>query len=223
MINLPSSPANLVAPSILSADFTRLGDEIRAVEAVGADWVHVDVMDGRYVPNITIGVPVVRSIRKVTALPLDVHLMIEEPDRHIEMFAKAGADIITVHAEACRHLHRVVAQIHDAGVRAGVSLNPATPVEVLREVLGDLDLILIMSVNPGFGGQTFIPHTLEKLHRLSELMQSSATRPLVEVDGGIGPANAGEVRAHGADVLVAGSAVYGADDYGEVIRRLHQA
>ena len=220
MIDLPVAPATLVAPSILSADFSRLGEDINAIAAAGADWVHVDVMDGSFVPNITIGVPVVRSIRPVTTLPLDVHLMIDHPDRHIEAFAKAGADIITVHIEACTHLHRVIAQIHDAGCRAGVSLNPHTPISGLEYVLEDLDMVLIMSVNPGFGGQKFIPSSLDKLRSLSALMDRVGHRALVQVDGGVSPKNSAAVRAAGADVLVAGSAVFGADDYEAVIAKL---
>ena len=220
MISLPAPPANLVAPSILSADFARLGEEINAVAAAGADWIHVDVMDGTFVPNITIGIPVVRSIRPITKLPLDVHLMIEHPERHIEGFAKAGADIIVVHYEACTHLHRVLAQIRDAGARPGVSLNPHTPLDGLEYVLPDLDLVLLMSVNPGFGGQKFIPATLQKLRDLSALMDRLDRRVLVQLDGGVSPKNSAEVRAAGADVLVAGSAVFGSDNYEAVIERL---
>ncbi|MBN1947352.1 MAG: ribulose-phosphate 3-epimerase [Bradymonadales bacterium] len=221
MIDLPQSPARLVAPSILSADFARLGAEIQAVEAGGADWIHVDVMDGRFVPNITIGPPVVRSIRKVTRLPLDVHLMIEQPEQHIAEFVEAGADIVTIHAEACLHLNRIIAQIHQAGARAGVSVNPATGVEVLRWLAADLDLILVMSVNPGFGGQRFLPHTLQKLEELGTLLDSLGHRPLIEVDGGVGPDNAAALYQRKVDVLVAGNAVFRSSDYASVIRRLH--
>lgn len=220
MITLPAPPATLVAPSILSADFSRLGEDITAVVAAGADWIHVDVMDGSFVPNITIGIPVVRSIRPVTDLPLDVHLMIDHPERHVEGFAKAGADIITVHSEACTHLHRVIAQIHDAGCRAGVSLNPHTPITGLEYVLEDLDMVLVMSVNPGFGGQKFISSSLNKLRALSALMDRVGHHVLVQVDGGVSPKNSAEVRSAGADVLVAGSAVFGADDYEAVISEL---
>jgi ribulose-phosphate 3-epimerase len=217
VIELPRPPAKLIAPSILSADFARLGAEIKAVEEVGADWIHVDVMDGAFVPNITIGIPVVKSIRRITDKPLDVHLMIENPGALVEEFAKAGSDVITVHYEACPHLQRNLAQIRAAGARAGVSLNPHTPLEGLRYLLDDLDLILIMSVNPGFGGQSFIPSTYQKLRDLGAMMESQGKRVLVEVDGGCKPANAAELFAAGADVLVAGSAIYKADDYGAVI------
>jgi ribulose-phosphate 3-epimerase len=220
MRDLPKPPARLVAPSILSADFARLGEQIRQIEAAGADWVHVDVMDGRFVPNITIGIPVVECIRPVTQLPLDVHLMIEEPQRHVEAFVKAGADIVTVHYEAVPHLQRVLAQIRELGARAGVSLNPHTPLVGLEYVLEDIDLILIMSVNPGFGGQSFVPATLRKLRDLQAMMARLGRRCLVEVDGGVGPANADAVREAGADVLVAGSAVFKSDDYLRVIKAL---
>jgi ribulose-phosphate 3-epimerase len=220
MIALPKPPARLVSPSVLSSDFARLGDEVRAVAEVGADWIHVDVMDGVFVPNITIGVPVVQSLRAVTDLPLDVHLMIVEPERHVARFAEAGADVITVHAEASVHLQRVLAQIRDLGVRAGVALNPATPLDVLDYVLDDLDVIMVMSVNPGFGGQRFLTPTYDKLRRLSERLARHPEPVLVEVDGGVGPSNARAVREAGGDVLVAGSAVYGSEDYGAVIAAL---
>ena len=223
MIELPTPPAKLVAPSILSANFVCLKEEIQSVVKAGADWIHIDVMDGHFVPNITIGVPVVRSIRPITNAPLDVHLMIENPGQYVEAFAKAGADIITVHAEACTHLHRVVAQIKDAGARAGVSLNPATSLDALTYVLEDLDLILIMSVNPGFGGQSFIPTTLPKLSSLAKLQKERGTSVLVEVDGGVKPNNAAVVRQAGADALVAGSAIFKAPSYQEVIGVLSAA
>ena len=223
MIELPIPPAKLVAPSILSANFVCLKEEIQSVVKAGADWIHIDVMDGHFVPNITIGVPVVRSIRPITNAPLDVHLMIENPGQYVEAFAKAGADIITVHAEACTHLHRVVAQIKDAGARAGVSLNPATSLDALTYVLEDLDLILIMSVNPGFGGQSFIPTTLPKLSSLAKLQKERGTSVLVEVDGGVKPNNAAVVRQAGADALVAGSAIFKAPSYQEVIGVLSAA
>ncbi|MCA9564827.1 MAG: ribulose-phosphate 3-epimerase, partial [Myxococcales bacterium] len=207
MIELPKPPVSLVAPSILSCDFARLGEEVGAVEASGADWIHVDVMDGDFVPNLTIGIPVVASLRPVTNLPLDVHLMITKPERHIAAFAEAGADIITVHAEACPHLHRVLAQIRECGARAGVSLNPHTPVSAISEVVDLLDMVLIMSVNPGFGGQKFIPRSLHKLRETRALLRAQGSNALIEIDGGVKPSNAAEIREAGADVLVAGSAV----------------
>jgi ribulose-phosphate 3-epimerase len=200
----------LVAPSILSADFGRLAEEIRAVEAAGADWIHVDVMDGRFVPNITIGPLVVRAARAATSLPLDVHLMIVEPERYIGDFAAAGATWISVHVEASSHLHRTLQQIRAAGARAGVVLNPHTPEESIRHVLPDVDLILVMSVNPGFGGQRFIPSALAKLRALRGMIDAAGLDIALEVDGGIAPSTAREVIAAGARVLVAGSAVFGA-------------
>lgn len=200
----------LIAPSILSADFSALGDALKTLEESGADWVHVDVMDGMFVPNLTLGPPVIKSLRKCTTLPFDVHLMIERPDRYLEDFRKAGADIITVHAEACTHLHRTLTQIRSLGARAGVSLNPATPVSAIEEVLDELDLILIMSVNPGFGGQSFIPGSLQKIEKVR---QRIGNRPIfIEVDGGISPQNAHNVKQVGANVLVAGSSVFGSSD-----------
>lgn len=208
-----------VAPSILSADFSRLGDEIRAVEAAGADLIHIDIMDGHFVPNITIGPLVVEACRNVTKLPLDVHLMIEQPEAYIADFARAGADSLTVHAEAAYHLHRLVQTIREhRGVKAGISLNPATPLEVLEYLLGEIDLVLIMSVNPGFGGQTFIPSALDKIRRLRSRIDEAGLQVEIEVDGGIKPDNAGEVARAGADILVAGSAVFGAKDYAAAIR-----
>jgi len=207
-----------VAPSILSADFSRLGEEIKAVEAAGADIIHVDVMDGHFVPNITIGPLVVEACRRVTKLPLDVHLMIENADRYIAEFARAGADYLVVHAETGYHLHRLVQSIKELKVKAGVSLNPATPLSVLDHILPDLDLVVIMSVNPGFGGQSFIPSALEKIRELRELITVLGLKTEIEVDGGVKPANAAEVAAAGADILVAGSAVFGAKDYAEAIR-----
>jgi len=201
-----------IAPSILSCDFSRLGDEIRAVEAGGADWIHVDVMDGHFVPNITIGPLIVKAARSATDLPLDVHLMIEEPDLYLEAFAAAGADVLTVHQEACRHLHRTVEAIRQLGVKAGVALNPATPLESVLELLPDLDLLLVMSVNPGFGGQSFIASTLDKVARARALLDETGSSAELEVDGGIGAENAARVVASGATVLVAGSAVYRHED-----------
>ncbi len=208
----------LIAPSILSADFSRLGEEVQRIEQGGADWVHVDVMDGVFVPNLTIGPPVIKSLRKTTDLPFDVHLMIEQPDYYLADFKKAGADILTVHAEACTHLHRTLTEIRKLGCKAGVSLNPATPVSVLEEVLDELDLILVMSVNPGFGGQSFIPNTLKKLQKIKALV---GDRPIhIEVDGGISPVNAQSVIQAGANVLVAGSAIFGAPNIPQAIQEM---
>ena len=208
-----------VAPSILSADFSRLGEEIRAVEAAGADIIHIDVMDGHFVPNITIGPLVVQAARKVTKLPLDVHLMIENPERYIADFAKAGADYLTVHVEAAYHLHRLVQSIREhKGVKAAVSLNPATPLAMLDHILGDIDMVLIMSVNPGFGGQAFIPSQLDKIRALRKRIDARKLDLEIEVDGGVKTDNAAEVAAAGADILVAGSAVFGSKDYAAAIR-----
>lgn len=208
----------LIAPSILSADFAHLGDALATLERAGADWVHVDVMDGMFVPNLTIGPPVIKALRKCTALPFDVHLMIEKPERYLADFRNAGADVITVHAEACTHLHRTLCAIRELGAQAGVSLNPATPVSVIENVLDELDLILIMSVNPGFGGQVFIPQALTKLAQVSKMIDG---RPIhLEVDGGVTPKNAAEIRAAGANVLVAGSAVFKAQDMPQAIADL---
>jgi ribulose-phosphate 3-epimerase len=209
-----------IAPSILSADFCRLGEEVKAVEAAGADYIHVDVMDGRFVPNITIGPPVVASLRKVTSLPLDVHLMIAEPDRYIADFAAAGADIIVVHAEASIHLHRSIQLIKSLGKRAGVSLNPATPLNSLEYVLADLDLVLLMTVNPGFGGQTFIEECIPKIRALRAMLDKRGVEAEIEVDGGVKVDNIARIAHAGADVFVAGSAVFGSSDYSETIRAL---
>ncbi len=208
----------LVAPSILSADFARLGEEIADVQAKGADWIHVDVMDGHFVPNITIGPLVVAAARRATTLPLDVHLMIERPDRYLADFAEAGADWLCVHAEACPHLHRSVQAIRELGVKAGVALNPHTPGSVLDYLLPQLDLVLVMTVNPGFGGQTFIEAALPKISRLRERIDAEGLATLIQVDGGVKPDNAGRVFGAGAHVLVAGSAVFGADDRAAAIR-----
>jgi len=197
-----------IAPSILSADFAHLGAQVAEAEAGGADWVHVDVMDGHFVPNLTIGPLVVQALRPVTTLPLDVHLMIEAPERYLEGFARAGADVLTVHWEACTHLHRTLQQIRELGVKAGISLNPATPVSVLEEVLSEVDLVLLMSVNPGFGGQSYIPSSTAKIRKLRQLMQECESAVLVEVDGGVNAQTIREVVVAGADVLVAGSAVF---------------
>jgi ribulose-phosphate 3-epimerase len=211
-----------IAPSILSADFGRLADEVRAVAAAGADLIHVDVMDGRFVPNITIGPVVVAAVRKATTLPLDVHLMIEEPERYVDAFAKAGADTIGVHVEACRHLHRVLQQIRQAGKRASVTLNPHTPIEMIRHVLPDVDQVLVMSVNPGFGGQSFIPEALPKIRALRAELAARNLTVDIEVDGGIKVDNISEVAAAGANVFVAGSAVFESPDYAATLRSLRE-
>ena len=212
-----------IAPSILSADFSRLGDEVRAVEDAGADWIHVDVMDGRFVPNITIGPLVVEAVRKVTKLPLDVHLMIENADLYIEDFANAGADIISVHVEACPHLHRTIQSIKEKGVKAGVVLNPATTLFSLDEIIEQVDMVLLMSVNPGFGGQKFIKSVLSKIELLRNTLDESGVELDVEVDGGIKPDNADIIKQAGANVLVAGSAIFGSDDYKKAIEGLRSA
>lgn len=220
---VPRSPKPLrIAPSILSADFGRLADEVRALDEAGADYIHVDVMDGRFVPNITIGPLVVEAIRKVTTKPLDVHLMIVEPERYVEDFAAAGADIITVHVEASTHLHRTLQQIRALGKKAGVSLNPHTSEETVRYVLDQLDLILVMSVNPGFGGQAFIPSQLPKLARLRAMIDESGFDIDLEVDGGVKPGTAHLVLEAGADVVVAGSAVFGRPDYAAAIKAIRE-
>ena len=211
-----------IAPSILSADFARLGDEVRAIAEGGADYVHVDVMDGHFVPNITIGPLIVNAIRPVTDLPLDVHLMIENPDLYIADFAKAGADIIVVHAEAAIHLHRTVQLIKSLGKKAGVSLNPATSLSALDMILPDLDLVLLMTVNPGFGGQSFIDSCLPKITELRKRIDALGKPIELEVDGGVKVDNIEKVAAAGADVFVAGSAVFGSDNYAETIARLKQ-
>ena len=210
-----------IAPSILSADFAALGDAVACVEAAGADWLHVDVMDGHFVPNLTIGPPVIESIKKRTRLPLDVHLMIEEPERWVETYVRAGADLVTVHAEACVHLQRALTQMREAGAKAGVAIYPATGPDALEYVLDDLDLVLVMSVNPGFGGQAFIPATYAKLRSLKALLGG---RPVeVSVDGGVKRENAGALASAGASVLVAGSAVFGAPDPGAAVRAIRSA
>jgi ribulose-phosphate 3-epimerase len=217
------SQSIVIAPSILSADFGHLADEIAAVEAAGADWIHVDVMDGRFVPNITIGPLVVEAARRATSLPLDVHLMIEEPERYVGDFVKAGAATVGVHVEACPHLHRTLAQIREAGARASVVLNPATPAEWVRPVLEATDQVLVMSVNPGFGGQRFIEAVLPKLRQLRGWIDEAGLAVDLEVDGGIAPATIGRAAAAGANAFVAGNAVFGAADYAEAIAALRRA
>jgi ribulose-phosphate 3-epimerase len=211
-----------IAPSILSADFSRLGDEIRAVEAGGADYIHVDVMDGHFVPNITIGPLVVEAARKVTKLPLDVHLMISDPDRYIPDFAAAGADIIVFHAEATPHAHRTAQLIKSLGKKAGVSLNPATPLHYLDYILDELDLVLLMTVNPGFGGQSFIEACLPKIHALRGMLDKRGLETELEVDGGVKASNIDRISHAGADVFVAGSAVFGSPDYAATISELRR-
>lgn len=212
-----------IAPSILSADFARLADEVAAVERAGADLLHVDVMDGHFVPNLTVGPPIVESLKKVTKLPLDVHLMMTNADAFIPDFVKAGADYLTVHVEACPHLHRTIQSIKERGVKAGVTLNPATPISSLQEIVGEVDLILIMSVNPGFGGQKFIPSVLKKITQARTMLDQINSRALLEVDGGIKADNAREVVAAGATVLVAGSAIFSQRDYTATIAALRAA
>ncbi|MDY6881488.1 MAG: ribulose-phosphate 3-epimerase [Desulfatiglans sp.] len=209
-----------ISPSILSADFTRLGQEVEEVERAGADYIHIDVMDGHFVPNITIGPMIVKAVRGVTRLPLDVHLMISNPDAFINEFIDAGADILTFHAEASTHIHRTIQHIKSGGVRAGISLNPATPFSTLEYVLGNLDLILLMTVNPGFGGQKFIPEVLPKIKEAKKEIDKRGLDIEIEVDGGIGPDTIGEVSAAGATAFVAGSAIFYSKDYGRTIQTM---
>jgi ribulose-phosphate 3-epimerase len=211
-------PPIRIAPSILSADFGRLAEEVRAAEAAGADWIHVDVMDGRFVPNITIGPVVVEAVRKATKLPIDAHLMIVEPERYVEAFAKAGADVISVHAEVSPHLHRTLQAIRGAGARPAVALNPATPLSAVEWVLGDCEMVLLMTVNPGFGGQRYIEAATEKVRQLRALAEARGQALEIEVDGGIKPDTVAASAAAGANVFVAGTAVFGAKDYGAAIR-----
>jgi ribulose-phosphate 3-epimerase len=213
----------LIAPSILSADGSRLHEEITAVEKAGADWIHIDVMDGHFVPNITMGPAIISALRKTTKLPFDVHLMIENPEKYIESFASAGADIITVHVEAANHLHRTIDIIKKAGKKAGVSLNPATPLTQIEEILPDIDLLLIMTVNPGFGGQQFIKTTLPKIIKASQILKTLPNKPLLEVDGGVNLQNIADIARAGADVLVAGASVFGTADYSQTIPALKTA
>ncbi len=207
----------LIAPSILSADFARLAEQVEAVQKAGADILHLDIMDGHFVPNITFGPAVVGAIKSVATIPLDVHLMIENPDRYVEDFVSVGADILTVHVEACPHLHKVIHQIKDFGIEAGASLNPSTPVESIEYVVDDLDMVLVMSVNPGFSGQTFIPQALGKITHARELVGDGVN---IQVDGGITSENAGRVIQAGANILVAGSSVFSASDYAKAIKSL---
>jgi ribulose-phosphate 3-epimerase len=209
-----------IAPSILSADFARLGEEVRAVESAGAHWIHVDVMDGRFVPNITMGPLVVEAVRRSTNLTIDVHLMIDNPQRYVADFAAAGADYIAVHQEACTHLHRTVQLIHETGAKAGVALNPATPVESLEWILPDLDFVLIMSVNPGFGGQQFIPSTLDKVARLKAMIREGGLDTLIQIDGGVNAGTINRISRAGVDVFVAGSAIFGSGNYAATIAEL---
>jgi ribulose-phosphate 3-epimerase len=212
-----------IAPSLLSADFAALGDAIRLAERAGADLIHVDVMDGHFVPNITMGPPIVASLKKVATVPLDVHLMIDDPDRYVEAFVKAGAASVTVHAEAAVHLHRTVHFIKALGAKAGVALNPATPVAALEQIAGDVDYVLVMTVNPGFGGQTFIPRSASKVRAVRELLRREGSTAPIEVDGGIDVRTAPGIVAAGADILVAGNAVFGASDPARAIRDLRAA
>ena len=209
-----------IAPSILSADFSKLGSEIKDVERGGADWIHIDVMDGHFVPNITIGPLIVEAVRPITKLTLDVHLMIENPDQYIEAFAKAGADYITVHAEACTHLHRTIQLIKSFGVKAGIVLNPATPPSVLEYVLEDIDMVLLMSVNPGFGGQAFIPSVLDKIEQVRSMIDEKGLDVEIEIDGGVNPETARLCVERGATVLVAGSAIYNKEDRKQAIAEI---
>lgn len=209
-----------IAPSLLASDFSRLADEIKKLEKAGADMLHIDVMDGRFVPNITIGQPVVSSIRKITRLPLDVHLMIVDPIDHIKSFIDSGADIITIHLEACNHLHKAITMIKEAGKSAGISLNPATPVVMLKNIMEDLYLVLIMTVNPGFGGQKFIHSTLNKIKELDAMRQKGHVPLLIEVDGGINAQNVPQVIKAGADIIVAGTAIFGSKDYRRTIHAM---
>ena len=217
------SPQIRIAPSILSADFARLGEEVQRVEAGGADLLHVDVMDGHFVPNLTVGPPIVDALKKVTKLPLDVHLMITNPDAYIADFAEAGAHYLTVHVETCPHLHRTVQCIKERGMKAGVTLNPATSLSTVEEILPEVDLLLVMSVNPGFGGQHFIASVLRKIERARDLISRTGSRALLEVDGGVKVENAAEIIEAGADILVAGSAIFCSSDYAATMKAMRQA
>ncbi len=212
----------LIAPSILSADFARLGEEIKAVEAAGADWIHVDVMDGHFVPNITIGPLIVEAVRSVTSLPIDVHLMIENPDNYIPAFAKAGASWISVQIETSVHLNRSVQLIRECGAKPGIVLNPSTPIQTLEWIMEDVDYVLIMSVNPGFGGQAFITNSLDKIKALRQMIRSKSLNTLIQVDGGINEKTIADVAAAGTDIFVAGSAIFGSDDYQKTINSFRE-
>jgi ribulose-phosphate 3-epimerase len=212
--------SKIIAPSILSADGSRLGEEIAAVEAAGADWLHLDVMDGHFVPNITIGPGLIKSLRKTTSMPFDVHLMIENPERYVDDFVKAGADWLTIHVEATVHLHRLIGLIHEKGIKAGVSLNPATPLAMIEPILPDIDLLLIMSVNPGFGGQQFIGSSLARIGAAKEMIRNTGSAALIEVDGGISLKNIRAVVDAGADAVVAGAAIFGSANYRETVQSM---
>ena len=212
-----------IAPSILAADFAALGDAARQMEAAGADQIHVDVMDGHFVPNLTIGPAIVAALKRSTRLPLDVHLMIKEPDRYLEAFIQAGAAMVTVHVEAAPHLHRTLHAIRERGAAAGVALNPSTPVDHIRDVIGDLDLVLIMSVNPGFGGQSFIPHSLDKVAAARRLLSAHGSPAALSVDGGVDQSNAAALARHGVSTLVAGTSIFGAADPVAAVRALRLA
>ena len=212
-----------IAPSILSADFAALGRDVAAVERGGADLIHVDVMDGHFVPNITIGIPVVKALRRVATRPLDVHLMIEQPDRYIEAFVQNGAAMVSVHVEAVSHLHRTLALIRDLGAKAGAVLNPSTPAAALEDVARDVDFVVVMAVNPGFGGQAFIPNTIDKVRRVRALLRAAGTSAAIEVDGGVDPSNAAVLVAAGATILVAGHSIFGTPDAERATRALRAA
>ncbi|MBW2610321.1 MAG: ribulose-phosphate 3-epimerase [Deltaproteobacteria bacterium] len=211
-----------ISPSILSADFTRLGEEVKEVEEAGADYIHIDVMDGDFVPNITIGPMIVEAVRRVTKLPLDVHLMISNPDQFIDDFAKAGADIIAIHAEASNHLHRSIQLIRKTNARPAVVLNPASPLQMIEYILDDVDMVLLMTVNPGFGGQEFIPGVVPKIARLREMVEKRGLDIEIEVDGGIGPETINTVSSAGADVFVAGSAIFHSENYAQTISKMRE-